>query len=133
MTIRIEADSEQRCRAIVDGNMTIYEAAADKSVLLDALARSKETEIDLSSVREIDTAGLQLLILAKRESLKAGTRLRVAHHSAASLDVVQRYGLGAYFAEGVGKSAGRDAVATASRPPTKRRPKATPRQRKSRR
>jgi anti-anti-sigma regulatory factor len=125
MTIRIEPGPERRCRAIVDGNMTIYEAAADKSALLDALARSMETEVDLSSVREIDTAGLQLLILAKRESLKAGTLLRLTRHSAASLDVVERYGLAAYFAQGVGGEA------AASRASKKRRPKARPRQRAS--
>ncbi|TMH60351.1 MAG: STAS domain-containing protein [Betaproteobacteria bacterium] len=77
--------------------MTIYEAAADKPLLLSALATAKETEIDLSSVDEMDTAGLQLLLLVKRESLKAGKVLRLTGHSPASLDVLERYNLGAYF------------------------------------
>ena len=68
MAIKIETGPEGRSRAIVEGSMTIYEAAADKPVLLDAVAKAEETEIDLSSVREMDTAGLQLLILAKRPS-----------------------------------------------------------------
>ena len=79
--------------------MTIYEAAADKRVLLDAVAKSNETEIDLSSVREMDTAGLQLLILAKRESLKEGRVMRLTGHSPVSLDVLQRYNLAAYFGD----------------------------------
>ncbi len=99
MAIRIETGPEDRCRAIVEGSMTIYEAATDKSVLLDALVKAKETEIDLSSVREMDTAGLQILILAKRESLKAGRVLRLVAHSPASQDVLDRYNLAAYFGD----------------------------------
>jgi anti-sigma B factor antagonist len=99
MAIRIETGPEGRSRAVVDGSMTIYEAAADKPVLLDALAKAKETEIDLSSVREMDTAGLQLLIMAKREAVNAGKVLRLSRHSAASLDVLERYNLAAYFGD----------------------------------
>jgi anti-sigma B factor antagonist len=123
MTIRIETGQEQRCRAIVDGSMTIYEAAADKSVLLDALAHAKEAEIDLSSVCEMDTAGLQILILAKRESVRAGKVVRLVGHSPASLDVIERYGLIGYFGDPVGNAAG-DPVAVAQRGPRKRRAKA---------
>ena len=98
MTIKIETAPNGHCRAIVDGNMTIYEAAIHKPALIDALAKAEETEIDLSSVREMDTAGLQLLILAKRESLKRGKVMRLIAHSAASLDVVRRYNLAVYLA-----------------------------------
>ncbi|HEX8012102.1 MAG TPA: STAS domain-containing protein [Casimicrobiaceae bacterium] len=97
MAIRIETGIEGYCKAIVDGAMTIYEAAADKPLLLSALAAAKETEIDLSSVDEMDTAGLQLLILVKRESMKAGKVLHLSGHSPAALDVFERYNLGSYF------------------------------------
>jgi len=106
MTIRIELGAEERCRAIVEGSMTIYEAAGDKSVLLGALARVKEAEIDLSTVREMDTAGLQILVLARRESLKAGKTLRLIALSPAALDVLERYGLGSYFGDSVGDAIG---------------------------
>ena len=81
--------------------MTIYEAAADKPVLVEALSSAKELEIDLSGVAEMDTAGLQLLILAKRESLKAGKRLILTGHGEASLDVFDRYNLASYFGDPV--------------------------------
>lgn len=106
MTIRIEAGPEERCRVIVEGSMTIYEAAGDKSVLLGALARVKEAAIDLSSVREMDTAGLQILVLARRESLKAGKTLKLVAHSPAALDVLERYGLGSYFGDCAGNGIG---------------------------
>jgi anti-anti-sigma factor len=97
MTIRIETGADKRCCVFVDGNMTIYEAATDKLVVLQALAEANETEIDLSSVREMDTAGLQILILAKRESVKAGKVMRLVAPSPISLDVIDRYGLASYF------------------------------------
>ncbi len=99
MAITIETGAEGRCKAVVEGSMTIYEAAADKPLLLSAVATAKETEIDLSSVDEMDTAGVQLLILVKRESLNEGKVLRLTGHSPASLDVLERYNLGAYFGD----------------------------------
>src|SRR5262245_2148106 len=93
--------SVDRCKALVRGNMTIYEAAADKPVLLDALAKADDIEIDLSGVSEMDTSGLQLLILVKRESLKTGKRLSLTGHSEASLDVLDRYNLTSYFGDPV--------------------------------
>ena len=100
MAITLET-SGSRCKAVVRGNMTIYEAAADKPVLLEALARANELEIDLSAVAEMDTAGLQLLILAERESLKEGKRLSIIAHSESSLDVLDRYNLVSYFGDPV--------------------------------
>ncbi|HZT62225.1 MAG TPA: STAS domain-containing protein [Burkholderiales bacterium] len=100
MAITLET-SAGRCKAVVQGNMTIYEAAADKTALLGALADATEIEIDLSSVAEMDTAGLQVLILVKRESLQARKPLRLTGHSEASLDVLDRYNLAGYFGDPV--------------------------------
>jgi anti-sigma B factor antagonist len=101
VTITVETGVDGRCKVIVEGNMTIYEAAADKPVLLDALAKASDMEIDLSSVMEMDTAGLQLLILVKRESLKSGKRVRLVRHSQSSLDVLDRYNVVPYFGDPV--------------------------------
>ena len=99
MTITINTGAKGRCKAVIEGNMTIYEAAADKQVLLGALAKAKGLEVDLSSLREMDTAGLQLLILLKRESLRAGTAMRLVGHSPAVRDVLETYNMTAYFAD----------------------------------
>lgn len=87
------------CNVTIAGSMTIYDAAAYKKALLDALATANEMEIDLVGVTEMDTAGVQLLVLAKREALKFGKALRLAAHSQASLDVLDRYNLGGYFGD----------------------------------
>lgn len=58
-------------------DLTIYHALEHKSALLDALAASDELELDLAQVEEIDSAGLQLLILLKKEAQRAGKRLAI--------------------------------------------------------
>lgn len=46
-------------------DLTIYHALEQKNALLAALAGTDDLELDLMHVGEIDTAGLQLLILLK--------------------------------------------------------------------
>jgi anti-sigma B factor antagonist len=70
-------------------DMTIYQAQAQKEQLLAALAATAALELDLSAVPEMDTAGLQLLLLLKREALQQGKPLTIVGHSPerpASLD-----------------------------------------------
>ena len=57
--------ASQNRLSIVD-DMTIYNALDQKNRLMSALAEVDMLELDLSHVGEIDTAGLQLLILSKR-------------------------------------------------------------------
>ena len=61
--------------------MTIYHALEQKTTLLDALAEGDELELDLSQVGDIDSAGLQLLILLKKEAQRTGKRLAIVAHS----------------------------------------------------
>ncbi|XVV16008.1 STAS domain-containing protein [Actinoplanes sp. CA-131856] len=60
-------------RLTVDDELTIMTAAEHKERLVAALADGEGVRIDLSPVGDIDTAGLQLLLLARRE----GERLHV--------------------------------------------------------
>jgi len=69
-------------------NLTIYHALEQKHALLDALAACDELELDLVEVGEIDTAGLQLLILLKKEALRAGKRVAIVAHSQAVRGVI---------------------------------------------
>lgn len=88
-------------RFAVQGPMTIYEAVDHKRKLLAALAAAAEgdtLELDLSEVDEMDTAGLQLLVLAAREARKEGKTAVVVAHSEASQEVLGRYQMTARFA-----------------------------------
>ena len=62
MPIQSEQDGA-RCRLQIVGDMTIYTAADLQQQLFDALATGAELEIDLSQVSELDTAGVQQLLL----------------------------------------------------------------------
>lgn len=106
MSITITEKDGNPGQLIVNGALTIYDAVAAKAALLEALSKTTELEIDLSGVDEMDTAGVQLLILAKREAVHAGKHLRLAQHSAASLEVLDRYNLASYFGDPVVLSGG---------------------------
>lgn len=90
---------EASLRLYPEGEMTIYRAAELKPALLDALAQSDEIELDLSSVSELDTSGVQLLMLMKREAVDAGKSLKLSGHSPAVLEVFELLGLGGWFGD----------------------------------
>ena len=56
-----KSDSSMKMK--IQGDMTIYHAAESKPILLRALDEATDLDIDLSAVSEIDSAGLQLLLL----------------------------------------------------------------------
>ena len=59
--------------------------------LLDALEQPGDVEVDLSSVSEMDSAGIQLLIAAKREAALRERTLRFSGHSRAAFDLLELY------------------------------------------
>lgn len=61
---------EQHCTLKVEQDMTIYHAAALKDALFAPLAQATTVTVDLSQVNELDTAGVQLLLLLHREVLR---------------------------------------------------------------
>jgi anti-sigma B factor antagonist len=81
------------------GEMTIYHAAELKPALLDALGQGDDIEIDLAGVSELDTSGVQLLMLMKREAMEAGKGLTLSGHSPAVLEVFELLGLGSWFGD----------------------------------
>ena len=69
-------------------DLTIYHALEQKARLLEALAECDELELDLLQVCEIDSAGLQLLILLKKEAQRAGKQVAIVAHSQAVRTVI---------------------------------------------
>lgn len=80
-------------------NMNVYNAVAQKPLLLKALAGCQELDIDLSQVGEMDTAGFQLLLLTKREAIKASKRVRLTGHSKAVTELMDLYNMAGYFGD----------------------------------
>ena len=90
----------QTCLSL-EGELTIYNASEIKLRLLETLTRSATPEVDLSAVTELDTAGLQLLILAKQEAARLGKTLRYLNHSQAVLEVLDFCHLIGWFGDPV--------------------------------
>lgn len=72
------------------GEMTIYTAAAVWKQVVDALDTHTETRVlDLSQVTELDTAGLQIVLMARRLASAAGRELQIAQPSPAVSEVLE--------------------------------------------
>jgi len=85
----------------IEGELTIYTAAELKSKIVAAFAAAQPIEIDLSQVDEIDSAGLQLLILAKREAAAADKPLTLVKHSQAVVECLDMCNLTTEFGDQV--------------------------------
>ena len=86
-------------RFFVESNVTIYQALELKDLILAALSRSNDLEVDLSAVSEIDGAGLQLLVMVKQEAARLGKQLRFCGHTAAVIEVIELCDLASYFGD----------------------------------
>jgi len=86
-------------RLTVAGDLSIYHAAKIKQRLIDGVRADSVLELDLSHVGEVDTAGFQLLMLAKRESQSLGHALRIVGHSQAVRDVIEFFNMVAFFGD----------------------------------
>ncbi|ALI10854.1 MULTISPECIES: lipid asymmetry maintenance protein MlaB [Pseudomonas] len=84
---------------VLEGPLTIYTAAERKDLLLELFPLAQEVEMDLGGVDEMDTAGLQLLVLIKQESLRHGSSLLLSNPSTAVLDALDMSGLHNFFDE----------------------------------
>lgn len=83
----------------VEGDMTIFRATELKETLLAALEMTNTLEVNLSGVTEFDTAGVQLLMLAKKAAQATEHELRLTGHSPAVLDAFELLQLVSYFGD----------------------------------
>lgn len=98
----VHADwSADRCRLRIEADLTIYHAAELKQHLLDPLVRARTIEVDLSQVAEMDSAGLQLLVLLKREAAAAGKQVNFSGHSPAVIRLLDLYDMAGHFGDPV--------------------------------
>jgi len=90
-----EIDVVEEGRASLAGELCVFYAAELKPRLLAIATTAGEQEINLAQVSEVDTAGIQLLLLAQREAASAGGRLRYVNHSAPVLEILMLLNLAA--------------------------------------
>lgn len=85
----------------IEDELTIFTAADQKANLLSFLDSGDSLELNLSQVAEMDTAGLQLLILIKREAARTDKTLRFTMHSKVVLDILELTNLTTSFGDQV--------------------------------
>ncbi|MBI5826639.1 MAG: STAS domain-containing protein [Deltaproteobacteria bacterium] len=96
--MNIDATIEKgACMVRIEGEMTIYNAFDIKRGLGQCLGSAGEIRIDLSQVIEMDTSGVQLLLLAKREARRLKRGLKIVSHSQATRSVYELYNLAHHF------------------------------------
>jgi anti-sigma B factor antagonist len=88
-------------RIDIEGELSIFTAAALRQRLLDALDAGPEVEVDLSRVSEIDSAGVQLMVAAKREAAARSQSLRFTGHSPAVFDILELCDLAGHLGDPV--------------------------------
>jgi len=90
MSIEVEQVG-QTARLVLSGELTIYSVADIKARLAEVMSSASQIEVDLSGVTEVDTAGLQLMLIAKRNP---GNQVVFSKHTAAVLRLIDLASLG---------------------------------------
>ena len=94
-----EAFAQATSRIEVEGELSIYRAHELKQMFIAAVHSVAALEVDLARVTELDSAGVQLLMLLQNMARECGCSLRFSGHSAAVREVFGLLNLGAYFAD----------------------------------
>lgn len=102
MTGRVRQNASSRARRSaplkLEGELNIYTAGDLQQRFLALLNGGKAIDIDLAAVTEIDSAGLQQLLVLKRECEGLGRTLRVLAMSDAVREVFSLLNLETHFA-----------------------------------
>ena len=83
----------------IEGELSIYRADELKRALIEPLKENVRLVVNLAAVIELDTCGLQLLMLAKRTAAKLGGELQLVAHSPAVLEVFELLNVAAFFGD----------------------------------
>ena len=94
-------EQANRSHHMLGNEMTIYTVGEQREQLFQALDSAPELELDLSQVEEFDTAGLQLLLMLKREAEHCGHSLHLSNHSRAVVEVLELLNMQEHFGDPV--------------------------------
>jgi anti-anti-sigma factor len=83
----------------LSGDVTIFEISEMWQKLDPVLRETDEIDIDLGGVSDIDTAGLQLLMVAKKAEQESAKSVHLLNHSEAVIDALEVFDLAGYFGD----------------------------------
>jgi anti-anti-sigma factor len=81
----------------LEGELTIYRAAELLAAIRDAIGGAASCTFDLDAVTEVDSAGVQLLLAAKRTARESNCELTFIGHSAPLVEALNVFGLAEAF------------------------------------
>jgi len=87
------------CKLTIDEELTIYSAARLKDELLGHLSSCAEVELNLEEVSEMDSAGLQVLLMLKKEAVRVNKEVSFVKHSQAVVEIIELLNLAAHFGD----------------------------------
>lgn len=99
MAIEIKQTKNGFIQLAIQNEMTIYTAQEQKKMLFEQLRFSKQLQIDLGGVNEIDCAGVQVLMFIKSESESRNNKLILIHHSKAVVEAIELLNLSTFFGD----------------------------------
>jgi len=83
----------------IEDEMTIYTSLEQKTNLSEYLKPDIHLQINLSQVSDIDSAGLQILLFLKQESITLNFKFSLVEHSQAVVEVLELLNLGGHFGD----------------------------------
>ncbi len=98
MTIEV-TNKDGHCDLAIQDEMTIYTAMQLKNELLEHLAACHEMDVSLEHVTEMDSAGLQILLMMHKDAKEHNKTIHFSKHSAAVIDVIETLNLAAHFGD----------------------------------
>ena len=81
----------------IEGELSIFTAASVRERILESLDGGETVEVGLSKVSEIDCAGVQLMVAAKREAAMRNKLLSFIDYSPAVQDILGLCDLSEHF------------------------------------
>lgn len=97
----MNANTQEALQFAPQGELGIYTAMEQKDVLLQVLQQAEAVELDLSRLTLLDSAGLQLLLLAKQEAARLGKAFSIVSQSPAVQEVLDLCNLTGHFGDQV--------------------------------
>ena len=82
------APSDTGAQIRIDGEFNIYIAAESRDTLLAALQEHPNFVLDIAAIEEIDTSGIQLLLMIQREAKRLNKTLSISEPSPSVLEVI---------------------------------------------
>lgn len=98
MIINIKKQDDE-IKIVIQDEMTIYTVLEQKNSLLPLTEAEHHLHVDLAGVSEIDSAGIQLLIHLKQESIRKGGSLHLVNHSRSVVEVLTLFDMSSFFGD----------------------------------